>query len=428
MNSFSSSASAPGSLGLPNTDPEWLCRPSAVRQTAHALYAAVEQGQSQHFRLGLSALSGVLERVEAITRTQYPQLDQVPYHSRFRHFNVGSVDRLGRFEARIAELEPAAQARARFDLVISSVLLDAGAGPQWSYTEANSPTSSTADATANSNRRWTRSEGLAVASYDWFMAGGLSSDPAQPLAVHATRLETLGTTDLAHAFQVNENNPLVGLEGRAQLLRRLGERVRAVPESFGKSTRPGGLADVLLARAVRRQLPATEVLSQVLDALGPVWPSRPVIGGRALGDVWPHSRFGPIPFHKLSQWLTYSLCEALELSGVQVLELNELTGLAEYRNGGLFVDAGVIVPLHDAVLTQSHAVGSDLVIEWRALTIALLDLTAEALRARWGMSASELPLAKVLEAGTWAAGRQLAAERRSDSSPPIRIESDGTVF
>jgi hypothetical protein len=73
-------------------------------------------------------------------------------------------------------------------------------------------------------------------------------------------------------------------------------------------------------------------------------------------------------------------------------------------------------------------VGSPLIVEWRGLTVALLDRTAEEVRRRLGMSAAELPLAKVLEAGTWLAGRQLAAERRPDGGPPIQVDSDGTVF
>ena len=51
---------------------------------------------------------------------------------------------------------------------------------------------------------------------------------------------------------------------------------------------------------------------------------------------------GLIPFHKLSQWLAYSLIEPLQAAGIAVTDIDGLTGLAEYRNGGLFVDAGVI--------------------------------------------------------------------------------------
>jgi hypothetical protein len=135
-----------------------------------------------------------------------------------------------------------------------------------------------------------------------------------------------------------------------------------------------------------------------------------------------------VPFHKLSQWLTYSLCEPLEESGVRITGMEELTGLAEYRNGGLFVDGGVLTPRHPGVLSETHDVSSPLVVEWRALTIALLDRTAAAMRARLGLSAEELPLAKVLEGGTWRAGRELARERRPDGASPIRVHSDGTVF
>jgi hypothetical protein len=67
-------------------------------------------------------------------------------------------------------------------------------------------------------------------------------------------------------------------------------------------------------------------------------------------------------------------------------------------------------------------------VEWRALTVALLDRVADGVRHRLGLDATSLPLVKILEGGTWAAGRRLARERRADSSPPVRVISDGTVF
>ena len=77
---------------------------------------------------------------------------------------------------------------------------------------------------------------------------------------------------------------------------------------------------------------------------------------------------------------------------------------------------------------REHDVASPLVLEWRALTVALLDRLAEALRRRLDMDAITLPLAKVLEGGTWSAGRQIAREKRADGAPPIKVISDGTVF
>jgi hypothetical protein len=60
--------------------------------------------------------------------------------------------------------------------------------------------------------------------------------------------------------------------------------------------------------------------------------------------------------------------------------------------------------------------------------VALLDCIADGLRQRLGRDTTSMPLAKILEGGTWAAGRLLARERRADGSPPVKVISDGTVF
>jgi hypothetical protein len=137
---------------------------------------------------------------------------------------------------------------------------------------------------------------------------------------------------------------------------------------------------------------------------------------------------GLVPFHKLSQWLTYSLLEPLEEFGVHVVGLDQLTGLAEYRNGGLFLDGGVLSLKDPAAAAVDHAPSAEIIVEWRALTIILLDQTAARLREMLGKSEVELPLAKVLQGGTWSVGRTLATGRRAGGGPPLKIQSDGTVF
>ncbi|MGI9304146.1 MAG: DUF1688 family protein, partial [Gammaproteobacteria bacterium] len=242
--------------------------------------------------------------------------------------------------------------------------------------------------------------------------------------------------DLAEWFQVRRDNPLVGLSGRANLLQALGKALQAQPERFGApNARIGNLFDAFSKRASHGQIAATAVLDEVLRGFGSVWPDGAMLDGYPLGDVGTHPAIhardassGLVPFHKLSQWLTYSLVEPLEHAGIEVTGLNALTGLPEYRNGGLFIDMGVLRPSSEELLKEPQEVKSEAIVEWRALTVVLLDRIAERIRDRLNMNEMELPLAKVLEGGTWSAGRKIARQLRPGGPPPIRLRSTGTVF
>ena len=377
-----------------------------------------------NFRIHLDRMDNAVELVLQTTRKAYPSFE-VPFHSRWRHFVANGDNRWADIADRIRWPDPAARARAEFDLAIVSVFLDAGAGPAWRYRDPK-----TGSAIG-------RSEGLGLASLAMFAAGAFSADPRDPLRADAEVLANFSVAELERGLQVSDINPLVGLDGRVDLLRRLGALVAAKPDIFGShdTPRPGGLFDRYATQANDQQLPAPAILSTLLQELGPIWPSRLTLGGIALGDCWKHPALttvdatsGLMPLHKLSQWLAYSLIEPLQTAGIRVTDIDGLTGLAEYRNGGLFVDIGVL-GFRDAEAAQrEHEVGSSLVVEWRALTVALLDRVADGLRQQLGLDATSLPLAKILEGGTWAAGRLLARERRADASPPVKVISDGTVF
>ena len=124
--------------------------------------------------------------------------------------------------------------------------------------------------------------------------------------------------------------------------------------------------------------------------------------------------------------MTYSLAETCERGGLTVSYLDALTGLPEYRNGGLLYETGVLSLREPSAAEAKHAAASELIVEWRALTITLLDEIADLVRAKLGRP--EMLLAEILEGGTWAAGRALAFERSPDGSPPLQLDSDGTVF
>jgi len=401
-----------------------LLNAKAVRERAHRMLAIGLDDKLPNFRIHLDRMESAVELVLKTTRQAYPSLD-VPFHSRWRHFVTNGDNRWADIAEQTKWPDRAARARAEFDLAIVSVFLDAGAGPTWRY---HDPKTGSAIG---------RSEGLGLASLAMFVSGTFSAHPRDPLRVDADILANLSLADLKRGFQVSDTNPLVGIEGRVDLLRRLGAHVASIPDVFGHvdRPRPGGLFDRLAMLAENRRLPAPTILSELLQRLGPIWPSRLTLGGVALGDCWKHPALtshdatsGLMPLHKLSQWLAYSLIEPLQTAGIRVTDIDGLTGLAEYRNGGLFVDVGVLAFRDAEDASREHEIASPLVVEWRALTVALLDRIADGVRRRLGLDATSLPLAKILEGGTWAAGRRLARERRDDASPPVKVISDGTVF
>lgn len=393
---------------------------ASIRSRAQALLESACKGLSPHFSVNNDAMGSAAALVADVTRSRYPSL-RIPYHSRWRHFEAGGVLRAAHLDQQLGPADTGSRARAHIDLALVSVLLDAGAGASWRYLEPGT------------GLQLTRSEGLGVASFHAFTQGLFSSDPSQPLQADAVGLQAIKVDQLATAFQVSASNPLIGLEGRAALLQRLGQALAAQPACFGPTGRPGGLFDSL-PRAHEGRIAAHDVLDLLLSRLSGVWSAPNAIEGVALGDCWPHPgapgpglTAGWMPFHKLTQWLTYSLLEPLEWAGIQVVGLDALTGLPEYRNGGLFLDAGVLQPKVADFAKCSWQVGEPFIVEWRALTVALLDELAPMVRQALGQSAQEMPLACVLEGGTWAAGRALAQSLRQ-GLPPVSIVSDGTVF
>jgi hypothetical protein len=396
---------------------DYLLSPVAIRERAQKIWALTEAGKGK-FQIYPAQLKPTVDYVLNVINKNYPDL-KIPFHSRWGHFRAGKIDRAQKFNVLLASTDLLEKARCQLDLVITSVLLDAGAGAEWKYFEEDSKAS------------FNRSEGLGVASYHMFCSGVMHSDK-KSLKADELGLKSVTAEDLKKYFQVTASNPLVGVEGRVQLLNNLGRALEN--KTIFKDGRPGNIIDYLMEKH-GSQIPATAVLRAVLDGLGVIWPGRLSAAGVNLGDMWIHSGLGTagsyeslVPIHKLSQWMTYSLIEPIEEAGLTVTGVENLTGLAEYRNGGLMIDSGLLALRNQEDLKKDWAPDSELIIEWRALTILLLDQIGAEVQKALGKTPSDFPLAKVLEGGTWWAGRFMANDKRSGGVPPLNIISDGTVF
>ncbi|KAI4854669.1 DUF1688-domain-containing protein [Aureobasidium sp. EXF-8845] len=441
-------------------DRDYLLTLESVREQAGVAYTAAAAGQLNNFDYHVSKLDSTADYVASlILRDCKPEdFDKIPPHGRWQHFNAGGVSRLEPLidEWRAGGIDKIEIARRVIDVIVVSVLLDAGVGDHWRFTE---------DGVAIG-----RSEGLAIGSLSAFNAGvfgescvdGESSFilPHSKLCTNerlsARALAILDSDKLAAAMQSTPKNPLLGMNSRTILLQRLGTSLLSnVNFNVGPSCRPGHLIDYMLANGSMGDALDLKILWSLLQGLLiPTWPEgRTTIAGVAIGDAWPLSVLAttsdektlPIqPFHKLTQWLAYSLTSAIQrLLHREWLNMDLLTGLPEYRNGGLFVDMGVLTLKPDVLarglkasnkhLPQYDATG-DVIVEWRAMTVVLLDMVAkivnEKLLQKLGKDTRTLTLAQILEAGTWKAGRELAAKYRADDNAcsPILMFSDGTLF
>ena len=396
-----------------------LLTAGAVRERCTVIGELALAGKTRWFRVNESKIDPCAEFVADVCKQNYPNLN-IPYHSRWRHFVVNGIDLWDHYcQSRLTDVNTAIKTRSAIDLIFVSVLLDAGAGSTWHFVDPVTDT------------KLSRSEGLAAASIHLFFNQLAKYQDDRGWYVDAQALRALTLRNLAESFQHTERNPLVGMEGRLQLLQRSG----AVLSASDALSRPGDIYDVLISECTNGAISVADILNEVLVRFRTIWPRGLIHNGFNLGDAGYHKLLGTkdstnhiVPFHKLSQWLSYSLIEPLQWSGWRVTGMDDLTGLPEYRNGGLLIDTGVIEPIDQTLLSQKLSIESEAVVEWRALTVFLLDQIASKVRKRLGKNQEQLPLSSILQGGTWAAGRRIASELRPDASPPIKLAIDGTIF
>lgn len=199
-----------------------------IRRRCQGILEAAREDRLKHFRVNEAKMDDVVAYVRQLMDKDYDSYDDVPYHSRWRHFEVGEVDRTAALKQRWGDsCDAVERARRLVDLVVTSVLLDAGAGDVWRFHEAETGFEAG------------RSEGLGVASFHMFVSGAFSSDTKKhPHQADSRGLRGLGDDCVQRAFQVDDTNPLVGCGGRTQASRAAaacsrcgGKRVQNLPAS-----------------------------------------------------------------------------------------------------------------------------------------------------------------------------------------------------
>ncbi|GAA5808962.1 hypothetical protein MFLAVUS_002362 [Mucor flavus] len=434
-------------------DVEYLLSLRAVRERCFKVQEAAVKSKLNHFDIDESKLQDMTQFIISFIKRDYDDPSQIPAYGRWRHFDVGGRPRLQTMINSWSSMGTDAieQTRRVLDLMVVAVLLDIDPGQHnWSFREKIS------------NRVYKRREGIAVAILEMFNSGLFSINPNQPHRVDAEALSNLTMDKLLTGFQTESMN---GLDQRIELLKHLAKTLQDRPDYFGGELghvpRPGNMMDYLLSHPTtiktrKGPLIHLETLWPVVYEIGELWTvsQEKTRGGTlGLGDVWPCPSLGDnqfVPFHKLSQWLVYSLIEPMEkLMGAIIEGTEQLTPLPDYSNGGLLIDTGFItlkktdyergitnyrknslLPGQPKIeMIPTFEMSDPVVIEWRALTIAYLDLVAERVRSTMKLSKKTLSLTQLIEGGITSAGKELAEiSRPNTQQPPILIKNERGVI
>ncbi|KAL7943633.1 hypothetical protein V8C42DRAFT_328039 [Trichoderma barbatum] len=427
------------------SDIEYLKSLRAVRERSQIVLEAARNGGLNSFVLDEGRMKETAEFVAGVISRDFgpDRYAEIPPHGRWEHFSIGGISRLENLiqKWQDGDVDDVEITRRLIDLFFVSVLLDAGAGDTWAFQEPGG------------DKAYGRSEGIAVASLYMFNDGAFSSViEGNKANVDGHALSKLTEDTFVKHFQINSQNPIVGVASRIELLNNFGKSLLSIPEIFGEAGRPGLLVDHLLKNGKDKEINYEALWSILQRLLLPAWPSnRPRINDQPIGDAWPlrvlqeksgnsgNSTAGIHPFHKLTQWLGYSLTVPfIKVLKLKWINIEKGTGLPEYRNGGLFVDMGVLKLKPEVLSKGLEASGQalplfsstgDVIVEWRALTVALLDELHKLINGILAPQGVSLSLPQLLEAGSWKSGRELAAKHRPETrSSPILIDGDGTLF
>ncbi|KAI8988195.1 hypothetical protein BDF20DRAFT_310633 [Mycotypha africana] len=442
-----------------NVNEEYLLSLRAVRERCFKVQEAAVRNKLQHFDIDTSKLQDIVQFVISIIKRDFDDPSKIPTHGRWRHFDADGYPRVQTLINSWASLgiDKTEQTRRVLDLMVVAVILDLNPSHNYSYQEASS------------GRLYKKKEGIAIAILEMYMKGLFSANPDQPHRVDSNAIMALQITDLLAGFK-GTSETLNDLEERFKLLKHLGHKLQHCSDYFrnneDQAFRPGNMLDYILNHPTtittkKGPLILLETIWPIILEIGELWsvpqtdPESNSDGATlTLGDVWSCPIIScadqMVPFHKFSQWMLYSLIEPMEkMLGAMIEGTEQLTPLPDYANGGLLIDTGFItlkasdfdrgIKNHKEnsllqgqpkmEITPMFDISDPVITEWRALTIAYLDLVAERVRSVMNLNRRSLTLSQLMEGGTTSAGKELAEiSRPNTQEPPIIIKCDGVLI
>lgn len=395
----------------------------AVRDRAAGVFEAARAERLAHIRVDLTKLPDAVARTISAIEASYPDF-QIPPFGCWRAFEAGGYDRWSALAGARGFETPDAFLCAAADLAILCHVLSVPLRDGWTLTD-------TITGETLSGR-----EGLSVGVLSMFAAGSFSSDPSDPLRADAHALIRLEEDEIVWGLQLDRNRDSDTVRSITELFRRLGEASGLRPDLFeiDGATRPGHLVVPFFAASASAPVELAKLLEALLDGLSPMWQGGARLDDVTLGDAWHHSALlqdldapGIVPFHLPAQEMAYALVEPFAQAGVEVVGLDDLTGLANLEHAALFLDAGVLSLKDVGDADPDGPSALDRAIELRALTVILLDRLAVALRNDLEAPEGALPLTCVMEGGTLQAGREVLLKNGELQRKIARILAAGGV-
>lgn len=401
-----------------------LLSAAAVRARASEVLELAIADELANVSVNLDLLPNLAARVTQAIEHSYPDF-QIPPYGCWRRFEAGGLDRWGmlasvRVFAGSEELLAAAA-----DLAVATHVVSVSIRPDWIYLDMAA------------GQAFEARQAIAIGMLAMFAAGSFSADPGDPLRVDAHALIRLEEAEIAEGLRLDPELDRVAVTSIKTILKRLGEAIGLRPDLFeqGGQSRPGHLALKLFAKAEAAPVSIADILDALLDGLSPIWQEGARSGDVVLGDVWRHTNLnlddpaeGLLPFHLIAQEIAYALIEPFAWAGIELTELDGLTGLSDLEHAALFLDAGIVSMKSAGSGLKSQDQSLDRAIELRAVCIALFDRLADTLRRQLDVSADVLPLTCVLEGGTASLGDEIVRENGDAAQEATRILKAGAVF